>query len=153
RQYSYRSAHHRAQQSFPTRRSSDLLFKEETIADWAAYLEKYDAKTVEYYLYDNELNTVLAEVSSSKNPIEAFNTHVSKQYALNSKDAKSKNLFEFMLLSRGIETYSNQTYNYWDYNNRTQLNAEQNVVQKIEQTFNKASKKDVFYKNRLWFQV
>lgn len=133
--------------------STTDLFKEETIADWAAYLEKYDAKTVEYYLYDNELNTVLAEVSSSKNPIEAFNTHVSKQYALKSKDAKSKNLFEFMLLSRGIETYSNQTYNYWDYNNRTQLNAEQNVVQKIEQTFNKASKKDVFYKNRLWFQV
>src|SRR5690606_922143 len=58
-----------------------------------------------------------------------------------------------MLLSRGIETYSNQTYNYWDYNNRTQLNAEQTEVQKIEQAFKKASNKDNFYKNRLWFQV
>src|SRR5690554_7035140 len=57
------------------------------------------------------------------------------------------------MLSRVIETYSNQTYHYWDYNNRTTLNADNDFVQEIEQAFKKASKKDAFYHNRLWFQV
>lgn len=129
------------------------LFKEETIADWTKYLEKYDEKTIAYYLYASELDTVLSEIASKKNKSAAFNKHVPKQYALSSQDAKSQNLLEFMLLSRGIETYSNQTYDYWDYNNRTQLYAEQDAVHEIEQAFKKASKKDIFYKNRLWFQV
>jgi len=73
--------------------STTDLFKEETIADWTKYLERYDVETVGYYLYNNELNDILSEIASAKNKIDAFNNHVAKQYALNGKDTKSKNLF------------------------------------------------------------
>src|SRR5690554_1244121 len=133
--------------------STTDLFKEETIKDWTAYLEQYDEKPVEYYLYNDELTKVLTEISSSKQPEKEFNSAVSEKYALHLNHKKTKNLLEFMMLSRGIETYSNQTYHYWDYNNRTTLNADKDFVQEIEQAFKKASKKDTFYLNRLWFQV
>ncbi|HLW62836.1 MAG TPA: hypothetical protein VKY33_05495, partial [Flavobacterium sp.] len=133
--------------------STTDLFKEESIDDWTAYLEHYDKESVEYYLYNNELNTVLSELASEKDKTAAFNTLVADKYVLNKNDVKTKNLLEFMMLSRGLETYSNQLYHYWDYNNRIALNTEQELVQKIEQVFKKASNKDTFYKNRLWFQV
>src|SRR5690554_2432705 len=44
--------------------STTDLFKEETVKDWTAYLEQYDEKTVEYYLYNDELTKVLTEISS-----------------------------------------------------------------------------------------
>src|SRR5690606_36018119 len=53
--------------------STTDLFKEETIADWTKYLERYDVETVGYYLYNNELNDILSEIASAKNKIDAFN--------------------------------------------------------------------------------
>lgn len=136
-----------------TIQSTTDLFKEQNIADWTKYLEEYNKEAVEYYLYNNELTNVLTEISSFKNPENKFNEYVSDKYLLNFKNQKANNLLKFMMLSRGIETYSNQTYNYWDYNNRIQSLANQYFVQETEQAFRKASTKDGFYRNRLWFQV
>lgn len=134
-------------------RSTTSLFKEETIDEWAGYLEKYDKEVVAYFLYDTKINEILTEIASEEDKITAFNSYVSKGKALHLNDTKSQNLLTFLFLSRGIEVFSNQTYNYWDYENRLQVMAGAQEIEKIEQAFNKASKKDVFYKNRLWFQV
>lgn len=136
-----------------TVKSTTDLFKEETINDWTIYLEKYNKEAVAYFLYDEGINAILTEIVGNKNKVEAFNNNVPEKFALQINDLKSENLLEFMLLSRGIEMYSNQTYNYWDYENHLQIAAEQNEVNKIERAYNKVSKKDAFYKNRLWFQV
>lgn len=133
--------------------STTDLFKEETIKDWKNYLEKYDAKTVEYYLYDETLNEILAELSETDTPEKLLNNLVQKQYELDFSRQETKNFLEFILMSRGIESYSNQTYNYWDYDNRIALNADKDFVSHKEQIYNKTSKKDTFYKNRVWFQV
>lgn len=133
--------------------STTELFKKETVKDWTAYLEKYDEKTVEYYLYEDKLTDILTKISQLGSPEKELNNYVMKQYTLDFSLQKTKNFLEFILLSRGIETYSNQTYHYWDYNNRIVRNADKDFVDKKEQLYNKAPKKDKFYKNRLWFQV
>ncbi|SFS30315.1 hypothetical protein [Sphingobacterium wenxiniae] len=132
---------------------STELFKEETIKEWTSYLEQYDEKTVAYYLYDKELTEVLADISQSKNLAKEWNKHVLSTYALDFSKQKTKNFAAFVLLSRGLETYSNQTYNYWDYNDRITRHADQDFVDEKERVYKKASKRDKFYKNRLWFQV
>src|SRR5690554_3047980 len=104
-------------------RSTTSLFKEETIDEWAGYLEKYDKEVVAYFLYDTKINEILTEIASEEDKITAFNSYVSKGKALHLNDTKSQNLLTFLFLSRGIEVFSNQTYNYWDYENRLQVMA------------------------------
>jgi len=133
--------------------STTELFKDETIADWTEYLEIYDQKTVEYYLYDRDLANLLVDITGKEDLIKAFNKYIETQYQLNFDHEKTNNFLTFIMMSRGIETYSNQTYNYWDYNNRISHNADQDFVDKKEQLYNKTSKEDAFYNNRIWFQV
>ncbi len=73
---------------------------------------------------------------------------------MDTSDEKTQKFVLFTMLARGIETYSNQTYNYWDYDNRVQLNADTDFTGKVENLYKKqASQKDDFFKNRMWFQV
>jgi len=129
------------------------LFKDENVADWTSYLKKYTPETVEYYLYNKELDTPLRTISQAKNPEAEFKKQNFK-FSLDTSDEKTQKFVLFTMLARGIETYSNQTYNYWDYDNRVQLNADTDFTGKVENLYKKqASQKDDFFKNRMWFQV
>lgn len=129
------------------------LFKDEVVADWTKYLKKYAPETVGYYLYDKDITTTLTTVSQAKNPEAEFKKQNFK-FTLDTSDEKTQKFVLFIMLARGIETYSNQTYDYWNYDNRTQLNAETDFTGKVENLYKKqASQKDDFFKNRMWFQV
>lgn len=129
------------------------LFKDENVADWTSYLKKYTPETVEYYLYNKDLDAPLRTISQAKNPEAEFKKQNFK-FTLDTSDEKTQKFVLFAMLARGIETYSNQTYNYWDYDNRTQLNADTDFTGKVENLYKKqASQKDDFFKNRMWFQV
>src|SRR5690554_2263165 len=93
--------------------STTSLFKEETIDEWTNYLEKYDKEVVAYFLYDKNISDILTEIANEKDKITAFNSYVTKEKTLYLNDPKSKNLLAFLFLSRGIEMFSNQSYNYW----------------------------------------
>jgi len=129
------------------------LFKDENVADWTGYLKKYTPETVEYYLYNKDLDTTLRDISTAKNPAAEFKKQNFK-FSLDTSDEKTQKFVLFIMLASGIETYSNQTYNYWDYDNRVQLNADTDFIDKVENLYKKqASQKDDFFKNRMWFQV
>lgn len=133
--------------------STTDLFKEETVADWTAYLKKYAPETVEYYLYNKDLDESLKAISTAKNPAAEFKKQNFK-FSLDTSDEKTQKFVLFVMLTRGIETYSNQTYNHWDYDNRVQLNADTDFTSKVENLYKKqTSNKDDFFKNRMWFQV
>ncbi|SFN70949.1 hypothetical protein SAMN05421741_109101 [Paenimyroides ummariense] len=129
------------------------LFKDENVSDWTSYLKKYTPETVEYYLYNKDLDAPLRTISQAKNPAAEFKKQNFK-FTLDTSDEKTQKFVLFIMLARGIETYSNQSYNYWDYNNRTQLNADTDFTGKVENLYKKqTSNKDDFFKNRMWFQV
>lgn len=129
------------------------LFKDENVSDWTSYLKKYTPETVEYYLYNKDLDAPLRTISQAKNPEAEFKKQNFK-FSLDTSDEKTQKFVLFIMLARGIEAYSNQTYNYWDYNNRTQLNADTDFTGKVENLYKKqTSNKDDFFKNRMWFQV
>lgn len=129
------------------------LFKDENVSDWTSYLKKYTPETVEYYLYNKDLDAPLRTISQAKNPAAEFKKQNFK-FTLDTSDEKTQKFVLFIMLVRGIETYSNQTYNYWDYDNRVQLNADTDFTGKVENLYKKqTSNKDDFFKNRMWFQV
>ena len=133
--------------------STTDLFKDENVSDWTAYLKKYTPETVEYYLYNKDIDTSLRTISTAKNPAAEFKKQNFK-FSLDTSDEKTQKFVLFIMLARGIETYSNQTYDYWDYDNRKQLNADSDFTNKIENLYkNQVSQKDEFFKNRMWFQV
>src|SRR5690606_28632639 len=133
--------------------STTDLFKEETIKDWASYLKKYSPEAVAYYLYDKNLDETLRAVSKAKNPEAEFKKQNFK-YTLDLSDEKSQKFVLFIMLARGIEMYSNQTYDYWNYDNRTQLNADTDFTSKVANLYTKqVSQDDDFFKSRVWFQV
>ena len=133
--------------------STTDLFKDETVEDWTNYLKKYKPEVVEYFLFDKDLNSTLANVAKAKN-VEAEFKKQKFKYSLDLNDEKSQKFVLFVMVARGIETYSNQTYNYWDYDNRKQLNAESSFTTKVENLYKKdVSQNDAFFKNRVWFQV
>jgi len=136
-----------------TVQSPGELFKDENIADWTSYLKKYTPETVEYFMYNKDLIDVLAAISSSKDPLEAFKKQNLK-FSLDTTDKKTQNFISFLMLARGVEVYSNQTYNYWDYQNRTQLNTTPDLVQNLQHLYNSPqTQKDDFFSNRIWFQI
>lgn len=133
--------------------STTGLFKEETINDWTTYLKKYKSEVVEYYLFDKDLNEILAKVGKSKH-VEAELNKQKVKHSLDLSDEKSRHFVLFLMIARGVETYSNQTYDYWDYDNRKQLNADNSLTAKVENLYYKeVSQNDTFFKNRIWFQV
>ncbi len=48
------------------------LFKDVNVTDWTGYLKKYTPETVEYYLYNKELDAPLRTISQAKNPEAEF---------------------------------------------------------------------------------
>ena len=133
--------------------STTELFKEETVTDWTNYLKKYSPETVSYFLYETEINATLEKVAKAKD-VEAEFKKQKFKHQLDLSDEKSQKFVLFILIARGIETYSNQTYDYWDYDNRKQLNAPDTYVSKVENLYKKdLTKNDSFFKNRIWFQV
>src|SRR5690606_5168483 len=90
-----------------TIQSTTDLFKEQNIADWTAYLEKYDKKIVEYYLYDNEVKEILAREEDPDSGLKQYEF----KYDLGENNEKKLKFIWFLMFSKGIETYSNQTYN------------------------------------------
>ena len=129
------------------------LFKDENVSDWTSYLKKYTPETVEYYLYNKDLDAPLRTISQAKNPAAEFKKQNFK-FSLDTSDEKTQKFVLFIMLARGIETYSNQTSNYWDYDKRVLLNADTDFTGKVENLYKKqASQKDDFFKNRMWFQV
>ena len=129
------------------------LFKNENVSDWTSYQKKYTPETVEYYLYNKDLDAPLRTISQAKNPAAEFKKQNFK-FSLDTSDEKTQKFVLFIMLARGIETYSNQTSNYWDYDKRVQLNADTDFTGKVENLYKKqASQKDDFFKNRMWFQV
>lgn len=133
--------------------STTDLFKEETVADWTSYLKKYKPETVEYFLYDKEVTTLLTSATKTKNT-QAELKKLKFKHKLDWDDDKTQKFGLFLMISRGIETFSNQTYNYWDYDNRNNLTANQDFVTTIETLYkNEMVTKDSFLKNRIWFQI
>src|SRR5690606_29063868 len=90
------------------------LFKELNVNDWTNYLKKYSPETVEYFLYDDEVFAALSQIYKSKNIKQAFKDY-KFAHKIDINDSKTELFVSFLTAARGIETFSNQSYNYWDY--------------------------------------
>lgn len=131
-------------------RSAQNIFKEENIADWKNYLENLATEeTIAFYLYDESVKVNLA------NWVKAIENNQSIQlpFSLDTKNQKIKNFFTFLSIARGTEQITNQTYDYWDYENRSQLKMESAEIVDYENLYHSISANDFFYKNRIWFQI
>src|SRR5690554_6646391 len=75
------------------------LFKEENVADWTAYLQKYDKNVVEYYLYNKEVTPLLKQLSATKNKEDALIKQPFK-YKLDASDKKTERFLLFLKVAR-----------------------------------------------------
>ena len=131
-------------------RSSQEVFQNENIKDWKSYLgNSVSDEVISFYLYDesvaSSLNKWVKDIQSNKTP--------NLPHKLDVKNDKIKNFFTFLSVARGTENITNQTYDYWDYDNRTQLKMESSKISSLEKVYNEIPSTDAFYKNRMWFQI
>lgn len=125
----------------------------QSVKDWTEYLEKYNTDVVTYYLFHKEIKDKIHEISKWKDNKSAFQ-QIKFQHNLDLNDQKTQNFLSFIFISRGNEVYSNQSYDYWDYDNYKPERSDQDFVKRIEDLYNEIDdSKDTFYKNRIWFQV
>ncbi len=126
------------------------FFQKENVKDWKKYLDGLiTEKALNYYLYNEEVTQNLDKWAKNINE----GTTPNLPYKVNTKNQKIKNFFTFLKIARGSEKITNQTYDYWNYDEREKLIADEKSVQKIEDFYNKTSSSDTFFKNRIWFQT
>lgn len=127
------------------------MFNDEIVTDWYNYLggavkkdvvEKYLLKSDEY---EEELASMFSDWSKKKNV-----TSVNKW---NLKDPKLNNFVGFLYYAKTIENYSNPKYNYWDYDSHVAVYMDAQQVEKVEKYYKKIQGQDIFFTNRMWFQV
>ena len=131
-------------------RSAQQQFLVENVQDWKTYLGTFATEdALSYYLYND---TVPEYLDNWRVAVQNNNTS-ELPYLWDVKDQKVKNFFIFLQIARGTEQITNQTYDYWDYDNRQQLKMEAHKIAAVENLYNKISSTDSFFKNRMWFQL
>ncbi|MDR0229239.1 MAG: hypothetical protein LBI72_09270 [Flavobacteriaceae bacterium] len=127
------------------------MFNDEILDDWTNYLKGSLSKdVVGKYLLDVKANaddiySMYSDWSKKKN--------IASATKWNLKNEKIANFVAFLYYSSEIESYSNVTYNYWDYDNHVTVYMDENQVAKVEKFYNKVKGSDTFFSNRMWFQV
>ncbi len=129
---------------------NNSMHNERIVSDWQDYLgSAIQPKALEYYLLNDSIITDLDRITNAVSKGEITKT----PYNIDLKNQKIKNFIQFLYVAKNIEKYASQTYNYWDYDNRTVLKADEKIALNMEQFYNKMGKTDAFYSNRMWFQV
>ncbi len=127
------------------------MFNEEILSDWVSYLDGALSKEViSEYLLDakshiEEIHQMYKELQKKKS--------IASDTKWNLKNHKIANFVTFLTFSSEIENYSNQTYDYWNYDNHVTDVMDNNQVSLIEKYYNQIKGKDAFFSNRIWFQV
>ncbi|SDH35552.1 hypothetical protein [Myroides phaeus] len=127
------------------------MFNNQIVEDWKAYLgNSVPEHVIKEYLVES--------TDTTDNIRDLYNDVLKKKaktgtYGLNLKDEKVRNFITFLYFAKEIEIYSAQTINYWDYENHIAITASDRVVNEVESYYNKLSKNDAFFTNRMWFQV
>lgn len=131
-------------------RSNHQFYEEENITEWKKYLGKLaEENTISYYLYDDAVTDNLTKWTEQI--LQGKKPHL--PMPLDVTHDKVKNFFAFLSIARGHEAYTNQKYNYWNYDKRQQLQLETEKVQKVEKYYENLPQSDSFFKNRIWFQT
>src|SRR5690606_15016523 len=120
-------------------RSNHQFYEEENITEWKKYLGKLaEENTISYYLYDDAVTDNLTKWTEQI--LQGKKPHL--PMPLDVTHDKVKNFFAFLSIARGHEAYTNQKYNYWNYDKRQQLQLETEKVQKVEKYYENIPQSD-----------
>lgn len=123
------------------------MFNDDIVAEWTTYLQgKLEQVEVKKYLLSSQENA--AEIDQLY-----ANLKGKKSTTWNLKDERIQNFVTFLYHAKAIEMYSNDTYSYWNYESHVATLMEENQADKVEKVYKNLKSKDVFYANRMWFQV
>ncbi|WHT38502.1 hypothetical protein QNH98_16035 [Myroides sp. mNGS23_01] len=123
------------------------MFNDNIVAEWTTYLQgKLEQAEVEKYLLSSQENA--AEIDQLY-----ANLKGKKSTTWNLKDERIQNFVTFLYQAKAIETYSNDTYSYWNYESHVATVMDENQADKVEKVYKNLKSKDAFYTNRMWFQV
>ena len=123
------------------------MFNEDIVEEWSTYLQgKISREEVKKYLlssqdYAGEIDQLYANLKSKKST------------TWNLKEERVRNFVTFLYQAKAIESYSNDSYSYWDYESYVANLMEENQADKIEKVYRGLKSKDTFFDNRMWFQV
>lgn len=122
-------------------------FNDDIVSDWVDYMGKTEPKAaVSYYLLNDTASQYISKIINSK-------PHKEAKYSLNIKNDKTRNFLEFLQIAKKVEEFSTTSYDYWNYENKKQVNADAKTIETIEKYYAKINDRDAFYKNRIWFQL
>ncbi len=123
------------------------MFNEDIVEEWTAYLQgKIDREDIKNY--------VLASTEHASEIDQLYANLNRKQVkGWNLKDERVKNFVTFLYQAKEIEAYSNDSYSYWDYESYVANVMNEHQADKVEKEYKNLKSKDVFYTNRMWFQV
>ncbi|MFA9189356.1 hypothetical protein [Flavobacterium magnesitis] len=127
-------------------------FNDQIVSDWQLYLKnKMNPDEVKSFLLDNNRKIKVEELYfffKTKNKNESSIGFASK---IDLKDAKTKEFINFLYLAQHVEDVS-VVENSWSYDPVVYKSfANLEIINEIENKYNKT--KDVFLKNRYWFQT
>lgn len=123
------------------------MFNEDIVEEWASYLQgKIDREEIKTYVLSS------TEHASEIDQLYA-NLNKKQSKGWNLKDERVKNFVTFLYQAKEIEVYSNDSYSYWDYESYVANLMDNSQADQVEKEFKKLKNKDVFYNNRMWFQV
>lgn len=126
------------------------MHNDEIVSDWKNYLgAAMKPKALTYYLLNDSISSDLDRIATAVTKNETTRT----PYNIDLKNEKVKKFVEFLYIAKNLEKYTSQSYNYWDYDNRTVYKADDKIVANLENYYNKVASSDSFFKNRIWFQV
>lgn len=123
------------------------MFNDDIVEEWTTYLQgKLDREEIKKYLlssqeYAGEIDQLYANLKGKKTT------------SWNLKDERIRNFVTFLYQAKEIESYSNDSYSYWDYESYVANLMEENQADKVEKIYKNLKSKDVFFTNRMWFQV
>lgn len=121
------------------------------LEQWKQYLGKtFWKEGIQYFMYDkNSLADIHKYNASPDKAKVSLSQHTPKV-----DDKRLRNFFSFLAIARGNEHITNVTYDPWDYDSHKVERTQQNEISKAESLYRKAlADKDVFFANRMWFQV
>lgn len=109
-------------------------YKKSIVSDWSEFLKGKISK--------NDLSSLLFDNDSNRNVREKYKDII---------DIKVANFLEFLYYIKEIEKISTSKEFSWHYEKDHILNVEDSLIYKIENKYKNS--KDVFLKNRYWFQT
>lgn len=117
--------------------------------DWEQYLGDALPSGVPFYLFDEQALPEIRKFNAATNKAKLRLLY----HTPHRIDNRVLNFFQFLEIARGNEYITNAGYNPWDYEQGKAEKTSSKEIAKAEKLYQSAKDTDLFFANRMWYQV